>query len=335
MNRIRLACVGCGNMASEHQRHFNHIPDIELVAVCDLDEKKARLNEQKFGAKNFYTDYRQMLDREKLDAVVVCGHPVTMHRDIGIEVLDRGLHMFVEKPVGHTAADCRAVRNAAKKNNRLVMVGTMWRHQEVTRRARKLMERQDFGVPNLFHVGYYAPTPRGSLDKARALMLDQGVHPLDCSLYLLGPIKTVTARASTTGTESLTINAQLEFTSGLVGSYQLSNIGPTLKQDIVLGGDQRGRIHISQMSRLEYYHEKPWEGAGIYSDEAHEVWECRYRHRGHNIEGHADEWPYFIACLQKNEQPHASLDDHLLVMSTMEAILASLESGKNIAVEND
>jgi len=82
---------------------------ISLVATCDLRQTQAEAYKEKFGAKAAYTDYRTMIQREKLDAVVICvgfdqkGRP--LYPQLAIECMRLGVHVFIEKPPAATAAE--------------------------------------------------------------------------------------------------------------------------------------------------------------------------------------------------------------------------------------
>ena len=72
--QAKLAFIGCGGFATASIFPNNHlVPQIDLVAVCDLDEARAQRNARTFGARRVYTDLHEMLDKEELDGVVVIG----------------------------------------------------------------------------------------------------------------------------------------------------------------------------------------------------------------------------------------------------------------------
>ena len=103
MSQIRIAFIGCGVMSSQLQRCIPMISEFNFIATCDLVEERAQSNARNFGALRHYTNYDEMLRNEDLNAVAVVGRPEDkLHRDIGIECLERGYHIYIEKPPATT-----------------------------------------------------------------------------------------------------------------------------------------------------------------------------------------------------------------------------------------
>ncbi|MBA3429373.1 MAG: Gfo/Idh/MocA family oxidoreductase, partial [Actinobacteria bacterium] len=91
---MRAAIVGAGWIAAEHAATLDRLDGVELAAVCDIDESRAR---ELAGSAAVYTDWRKLLERESPDAVFVCTPPL-VHREPAVEALDRGIHVYLEKP---------------------------------------------------------------------------------------------------------------------------------------------------------------------------------------------------------------------------------------------
>ena len=126
MDKIRVAFIGCGSMSSILQQCIPHIPEFEFIATCDLVEEKAKANARKFGALRHYTDYNEMFKNEDLNAVAVVGRPEDkLHRDIGIECLKHGYHIYTEKPPATTSESAKMLVDASAEAGKTGMVGTM------------------------------------------------------------------------------------------------------------------------------------------------------------------------------------------------------------------
>ena len=92
--RARIAFVGCGTHATRSLYPTIHtIPQMELVAVCDLREDLARRNARNFGALRWYVDVEEMLEKEELDGAIIVGPP-QMHCEVGKKCLSAGLPIF-------------------------------------------------------------------------------------------------------------------------------------------------------------------------------------------------------------------------------------------------
>src|SRR5690348_1576929 len=98
--KLRVAVIGAGNMGRNHLRTYKHLSDeADLVAMADINPATESMAKE-YGAK-FYTDFKAMLDSEKLDAVSVVV-PTPLHSSMGLEIMKRGVHCLVEKPIAST-----------------------------------------------------------------------------------------------------------------------------------------------------------------------------------------------------------------------------------------
>ncbi|HEX8339397.1 MAG TPA: Gfo/Idh/MocA family oxidoreductase [Tepidisphaeraceae bacterium] len=195
---IRIGVIGCGAIAQrrhlpEAQRH----PDVELVAVCDPLEARAKEIGEKFGAASTYTDHRKLLAAGGLDAIIVAT-PNTLHAAQSIDALAAGCHVLVEKPMAATLDEGRAMIDAAAKAGKFLMVGQNQRLMSVHVKAKKILDRGDLGKPITFQTTFKHPGPDGwSVDGAKSWFFrkaeaamgvcgDLGVHKVDLMRYLLG-----------------------------------------------------------------------------------------------------------------------------------------------------
>ena len=122
---VRVGFIGCGNHSTASlYPNFAKIPQLELVATCDLKQELAKRNARLFGAQRHYTDYGKMLADEDLDAAFVVGPPA-MHAEIGKACLEAGLHLFVEKPPAETPEAARELSEVARRKGLKTQVGHM------------------------------------------------------------------------------------------------------------------------------------------------------------------------------------------------------------------
>jgi predicted dehydrogenase len=134
---IRVGAIGCGVIAQVmHLPHLSQSEVFELAAVCDLAEPVADGCATRFGAGEAYTDWREMLKSE-LDAVMVLTSG--NHAPMAIAAADAGMHVFVEKPMALSPADCRRMIDASEKSAVCLMVGTMKRYDPAYERLAELL----------------------------------------------------------------------------------------------------------------------------------------------------------------------------------------------------
>jgi len=137
-NKLNLALIGAHGRGSQH---WEGISGQNIVALCDVDEKHLALAGEKFPGAKHYVDWRQCLDHRGLDAVMICT-PDHTHAFITNWAMNRGLHVYCEKPLGNTIEECRIVReNYLKKKNKLaVQVGTQRHAFPNFNRVRELIQ---------------------------------------------------------------------------------------------------------------------------------------------------------------------------------------------------
>ncbi len=134
---IRVGVIGCGVIAQVmHLPHLSQSEVFELAAVCDIAEPVADGCAARFGAPAAFADWRDMLESE-LDAVMVLTSG--NHAPIAIAAAEAGMHVFVEKPMALSAADCQAMIDAAEKAGVCLMVGTMKRYDPAYERLAELL----------------------------------------------------------------------------------------------------------------------------------------------------------------------------------------------------
>jgi predicted dehydrogenase len=194
---VKYGIIGCGAIAQ--RRHIPEAADNANSKVAALaDPVKERVEElaTKYGAKP-YTDYKEMLKDPSLDAIVVAG-PNSLHAVQTIEALDGGKHVLVEKPMATTREDARAMIDAAKRNNKFLMIGLNQRLMPPHVKAKKILQSGVLGDVLAFRTAFKHPGPEGwSVDagkswffkKGQAFMGvtgDLGVHKADLLRWLLG-----------------------------------------------------------------------------------------------------------------------------------------------------
>src|SRR5258707_5367907 len=103
-SKLRIGFAGAGAISQYHLVGWSEMPDAQVVAICDLDEAKARAKAQAFNIPNVYADFRTMIEREKLDAVDIVT-PVGTHATLTRLAADAGLHVSCQKPLTPTVRE--------------------------------------------------------------------------------------------------------------------------------------------------------------------------------------------------------------------------------------
>ena len=136
--KLNIASIGAGGKATSDIRACGQTENI--VALCDVDEKRAQETYSQYPSTPKYKDYRVMLEKEdnNIDAVIVT-IPDHMHAVAAIAAMERGKHVYVQKPLAHTVAECRDLVKAAEKYNVATQMGNQGYSNEGTRQCAEMI----------------------------------------------------------------------------------------------------------------------------------------------------------------------------------------------------
>jgi myo-inositol 2-dehydrogenase / D-chiro-inositol 1-dehydrogenase len=189
---VRVAIIGAGWIAAEHAATLRRLEGVELAGVCDIDETRAR---ELAGSAATYTDWRELIERESPDAVFVCTPPL-LHREAAVEALDRGIHVYLEKPIARGLDDARAIVDAAGRSAAVCAVGYQWRAVEVLDDLREALDGQELGLMIGIGTGPTKSRP-WFLNRAEGggNLLERASHGIDLERAVGGEVVAVQATA--------------------------------------------------------------------------------------------------------------------------------------------
>lgn len=202
MSKLRVGIIGAGSIAEMHIGGYKTSPDVEVVALCDINEARLEEMGRKHGVTHLYTDAEEMVSKEQLDAVSVCTWNCA-HAKCSIAALNAGMHVLCEKPMAMNAREAEEMMAAAEKNGKLLMIGFVRRY------GNDMDVLQDFIRTGYFGELYYAKAnyirrhgnPGGWFgDKSRSgggPLIDLGVHVIDFVRYAMGNPKPVSVYGAT------------------------------------------------------------------------------------------------------------------------------------------
>lgn len=155
---IRVGFVGCGRHSGRRLYPGLEEAGLQLVAVCDEDEQKARERATRYGVPHVYTDWRAMCQSHEMDAVLVVTGPHG-HYTLGKELLDRGYHVFLEKPAAATTQQAAELLERATSAGRHMQIGFNYRYSMGVQRAISMIESGRFASPVTVTVRWYLGEP--------------------------------------------------------------------------------------------------------------------------------------------------------------------------------
>lgn len=179
--KVKVALVGCGQIADAHLQEIHKIPCADLVAVCDAYADLARQASARFGVPGVYGDLERMLEAVRPHVLHVTTPPHT-HREIALRALAAGVHVYVEKPFAVDLAEAEEVLRSALAHGRLVCVGHDQLFDPIWEECRRLSRSGELG--RVVHVdsvlGYDLSGPFG---KAFAGEPSHWIHRLPGQLF--------------------------------------------------------------------------------------------------------------------------------------------------------
>ena len=200
-----MAILGCGGMSGAHAKRYNGNPDVEIVALCDVNEEIV----EKYIERNLpdapkpaiFTDAAQMYAQSKPDAVTIVT-PHTLHFQHGMQALEAGLHVFMEKPMVTDSGDAHKLKEAVEKSGKILVVGYNTSCTPALKWLRQSIRENRFGKLETV-TGWLAQSwakgTKGSWRQDPALsgggqMYDSGAHIFNSLVWSIeAPIQSVFA----------------------------------------------------------------------------------------------------------------------------------------------
>ncbi len=197
-----IAGIGSGYFAGFQYRAWKRIPEVRTVAMCNRNRSKAEPIMRECGIPNHYTDYREMLDREKPDIVDIITPPST-HLEMCREAANRGIHIICQKPLAPTLEEAREIVKYTSEKGVRFMVHENWRFQPWYREIKHLTDQNRIGEIHMLSFrsrmgdgwgeNAYIPRQPYFREYPRFLVYENGIHFIDTYRYLAGEISEVYA----------------------------------------------------------------------------------------------------------------------------------------------
>lgn len=265
MERVKFGIVGCGRIGNRHAEHINNYG--ELVAVCDIDESKAKLLAEKYNCP-YFTEIDEMLSSVEIMHVASICSPNGLHAEHSIKALDGGFHVLCEKPLAISILDAGEMIKASERNNRRLFAIKQNRFNPPVAKVKELIDNGDLGT--LFNVqlscfwnrneDYYLNSWKGSNLLDGGTLFTQFSHFIDLLYWMMGDCKHMKGFSNNymhkgiTEFEDTGVIA-VQFYSGAVGTinYTVNSHAKNMEGSITLFGT-KGTIKIGgqYLNELEY-----------------------------------------------------------------------------------
>jgi len=310
MNKVKMAVVGVGFWGRNHIRVLSELPDVELVAVCDVDAERAGSTAEKYGLKS-YTESRTMYKAEELDAVTLCVWSTRLSHE-ALTALKAGKHVLVEKPMASSTREAWVVLDVARAKKLLLTVGFIERFNPAVSHLKKAVDEGEIGSPVSATVKRVTKWPERIGDVG--VVKDTAIHDIDIVRHIFGedPVA-VYARAGNLRHERFEDYAQimLSFSGGKSAFLEANWLTPYKIRKLTVTGSEA-------IISLDYItQEMTIETSGQTLTPRHE-WQ----------EPLKLELQHFVQSIQSNKEPLVSGSDGLKALEIAEAALASAARGR-------
>ncbi len=349
MSKIRVGLIGVGSIAQAA-----HIPSLKslgvpIIAVADAVEERAKQIAEQHGIPHAYGDYRQLLRRDDVDAVII-STPTSTHYPIVTAALKAGKHVLCEKPPAMNEREAEKMAELADQQKLVLMYALQNRYRNDTRALKKLVEQGELGEIYYGRALYIRRrgAPGGWFAKKELSgggpLLDIGVHVIDLTWWLMGKPKPISAAGFTfhkIGAKGLRLDRGwqpadvhekrekevaydvedyaggfIRFENGAVLIFEVSwQINAKEQWGVTISGTNGGAF----LPPLELYTEILGEQANV-------------NLRVDEGNGYLEEMREFLNCIAEGRRPVTDGWDGVTVMKMLTALYRSAEQGKEVVI---
>ncbi len=341
MKKLKGVVIGAGYFSDFHYDAWARIPEVEIVALCDLDLVKASQMQTKYGIPKQYQDVETMLESEQPDFVDIITPPAS-HLQLIRQVSALGIAIICQKPLAPSYAEAEQIIEILDENPVPFMVHENFRFQPWHREIKKLLDAGSIGQPHNFYFqtrmgdghgedAYLSRQPYFR-DYKRLLIYETGIHFIDTFRYLAGEITEVYARLKRLNpviNGEDTAMVQFTFESGAWGTWDanrynedvIPNNRYTFGTFLIEGteGSIRlspdGKISIQPLGQAIKEHPYTPSNEGFAGDSCHATQE------------------HFIQELLKNKQFETQATDYIINLKVQELIYQSAKENTPLSVK--
>ncbi|MFT5885186.1 MAG: putative dehydrogenase [Arcticibacterium sp.] len=339
---LKGVCVGAGYFSRFQYEAWNRIPEVEITALCNRNEKKGKALAVDFGIKTVYTDVAKMLDTEQPDFIDIITPPET-HLAFCREAFKRKMDVVVQKPLAPTMAEAKTIVEEAATAGVRLMVHENFRFQPWYREIKKLLTKNAIGE-NIFSAYFRMRMGDGWGEEAylnrqpyfrempQLLVYETGVHFIDTFRYLFGDVEHVYARlrklnSVIKGEDAALV--QLDFSNGIMVTWDANRYNESDNPDsrytfgeMVIEGNEGsirlfsdGEITIQRLGEAQIEH--PYEHHNV-----NFAGDCVYFTQRH-----------FVDCMLHNLPFETSGEDYLTNIKVQDLVYRSHKEKQVLAVK--
>ena len=309
-----MAVIGVGFWGRNHVRVLDELPEVELIAVCDVNKERAEAISEKYGLKT-YGESIEMYRKEKIDAVTICVWSSRLAEE-AMKALKHGKHVLVEKPMANSVKEAQQVLNMAESKKLKLSVGFIERFNPGVKRLKKAIEEGLVGSVVLATAKRVSKWPQRIGDVG--VVKDTAIHDIDIMRFIFNedPIA-VYARAGSLQHERFEDYAQimLSFPNNRTAFIEANWLTPYKVRKLTVTGS-------NAIVYLDYIKQEMTIETSGQTVTPRYGWE----------EPLKIELKHFVECVLNNKEPMVTGTDGIKALKIAEAALKSAAEGRVIKV---
>ncbi len=215
---IRVGVIGVGNMGQHHTRVLSLLKDVDLVGVADINVERGLDTASKYRAR-FFEDYHDLLPHVEAVCIAV---PTRLHHAVGMNCLQAGIHVLIEKPIAASITEAESLVNAAAESHSILQVGHIERFNPAFQELSKVLKTEE-----LLALEAHRMSPYSQRANDVSVVLDLMIHDIDLLLELAAaPVVKLTASGSRAADSGYLdyVTAILGFANGIVATLTASKV---------------------------------------------------------------------------------------------------------------
>ena len=335
-DQVRLGFIGAGGIAQYHTKYLKDVPGARIVAAADVNPDNARTLADLVGGTDTCDDYRRILDRDDIDAVLVC-LPTHLHAEAVIAAAEAGKHILCEKPMARHLKDADRMIEAAEKAGVTLTIGFVRRFDAEWNTMRDIVHSGKLGRPVIWrHLSTGGgPAAPWFLDREQGggPLLDGAIHNYDFALNTFGPVRRVTASMMNWNDAVTSFDTGTTIIEHQEGDQQLLcwswGMAPGARSDglIDVVGPAGGLLWPAPPDLLPDDFDRATQGA-FYIGTGKDAELITFQRN----DMFADQMVHLVDALHDGKQPRVGGDDGRRALEVGLAVLAAGETGQPVGI---
>jgi myo-inositol 2-dehydrogenase/D-chiro-inositol 1-dehydrogenase len=333
---LNIGFIGCGGIARHHASRLANIRSARIVATADTSAEAAAGFAKDFGAAAHYTDYKDLLARDDVQAVFVCT-PTFLHAAPVIAAAKAGKHIFCEKPMSLKVAEAKRMAAACDKAGVHLTIGFVRRFDAQWGKLKQVIQSGAVGRPVIWRFsadGKPANPWFRDVNKGGGPLMDGAVHNYDFALQIFGPVESVQASSlqfDDTSVGADTASAILNFASGdqhtLIWSWGVAQGAQVSALNDIMG--PKGSLQFGMTAAQAPAKFDP-KKQGAFTLKSGAGKEKVYPYTQKDM--FAEQLKHVVRCFERNEQPLVTGEDGIKALQVAAAVLKSGLSHKTVVI---